>query len=215
MYAPNCEHVTQTGGTQGTSDVTCTVIACILGIRKPHSCNSFCGTYLMFHVNINRYIYSLIIARRDTWFSWALRWQLRVAESGGGNEGNLLMDWWESKVTMSRCGFAYNSMCITINCPWDADAAIKEIVVSNYPVAKWLRCWTQDLGVWGSMSVAQVTCKSLVQDLNPHRFWPPNSNVYQAERNFVLCEWLQLQKIRCILRREVRLWQGVPIPWRN
>ena len=31
--------------------------------------------------------------------------------------------------------------------------------------------------------------------MNPHPLCPPSSNGYQVERKFVLCEWLQLQKI--------------------
>ena len=63
------------------------------------------------------------------------------------------------------------------------------------PVAEWLRCWTRDLAVWGSIPAVPVMCKSLGQALNPHRLCPPSSNGYQVERKLVLCEWLQLQKI--------------------
>ena len=60
-------------------------------------------------------------------------------------------------------------------------------------MAEWLRHWTRDLGVWGSIPAAPVMCKSVGQALNPH--CPPSSNGYQVERKLVLCEWLQLQKI--------------------
>ena len=49
-------------------------------------------------------------------------------------------------------------------------------------VAQWLRHWTQDLGVWGSIPAALLMCKSLGQALNPHRLCPPCSNMYQVER---------------------------------
>ena len=33
-------------------------------------------------------------------------------------------------------------------------------------VAEWLRSWTRDLGVWGSIHAVSVMCKSLGQALN-------------------------------------------------
>ena len=57
-------------------------------------------------------------------------------------------------------------------------------------VAKWLRHWTQDQGVWGSTPTALVMGKSLGQALNLHC-----NNGYQVEQKLLLCEWLQLQKI--------------------
>ena len=45
-------------------------------------------------------------------------------------------------------------------------------------VAKRLRCWTRDLGVWGSIPASTVMCKNLGQALNPHCLWPPSSNGY-------------------------------------
>ena len=75
-------------------------------------------------------------------------------------------------------------------------------------MAEWLRRWTRDLVVWGSIPSPSVMCKSLGKALNPHRLCPPNSNGYQVERKLVLCEWLQLQKTRCILNREMRLWKS-------
>ena len=48
-------------------------------------------------------------------------------------------------------------------------------------VAEWLRHWTQNLGVWGSIPTALVTCKSLGQAFNPHQLCQPSSNGYQVE----------------------------------
>ena len=48
-------------------------------------------------------------------------------------------------------------------------------------MAEWLRRWTRDIGVWGSIPAAPVMCKSLGQTLNPHRLCPPSSNGYQVE----------------------------------
>ena len=67
-------------------------------------------------------------------------------------------------------------------------------------VVEWLRHWTQDLGVWGSIPRVLVMCKSLGQALNPHRLCPPGSNGYQVERKLVLCEW---HKMCSILPREM------------
>ena len=61
-------------------------------------------------------------------------------------------------------------------------------------MAEWLRHWTQDQGVWGSISSALVMWKILGQALIPHRLSPPSSNGYQVEQKLVLCEWLKVQK---------------------
>ena len=50
-------------------------------------------------------------------------------------------------------------------------------------VAEWLRCWTQDLGVWVAILAALVTCKNFEQALNRHRRCQPNSNGYQVDEN--------------------------------
>ena len=39
-------------------------------------------------------------------------------------------------------------------------------------VAEWLRCWTWDPGVKGSIPTALVVLKTLAS-LNPHSIWPP------------------------------------------
>ena len=49
-------------------------------------------------------------------------------------------------------------------------------------MAEWLRCWTRDQEVWGSISEALVIYKSLGQALDPHRLYPPSSNGYQVEQ---------------------------------
>ena len=49
-------------------------------------------------------------------------------------------------------------------------------------MAESLRRRTQDLRVWGSIPAAMVMCRSLGQDLNPHRLWSPSSNGYLVER---------------------------------
>ena len=72
-------------------------------------------------------------------------------------------------------------------------------------MGKWWMHWTQDLKVWGSILIVPVMCKSLGQTLNPDHPKVPSSNGYQVEWQLVLCEWLQLQKIFCILPREMRL----------
>ena len=72
----------------------------------------------------------------------------------------------------------------------------------------WLRRWTKDQGVWGSIPVVLVMCTSVWQALNLRRLWPPSSNGYQVEQKLVVCEWFQLQKMCCILPREMRLWKS-------
>ena len=59
----------------------------------------------------------------------------------------------------------------------------------------WLRHWTRELGVWGSIFTVLVVCKNLEQALNRHCLCRPSSNGYQVEQELVLCEWEQLQKI--------------------
>ena len=67
---------------------------------------------------------------------------------------------------------------------------------------EWL-CWTRDLGVWGSIPAELVMGKYWIHTNSVH------PEVFRTRWNekLVLCEWLQLQKMRCILTREVRLWQ--------
>ena len=60
---------------------------------------------------------------------------------------------------------------------------------------------------------ALVMCKSLGQALHPHCAYvhPAVMGTRWNERT-IPCEWLQLQKMRCILPREMRLQEWVPIP---
>ena len=81
--------------------------------------------------------------------------------------------------------------------------------------AKWLRHWTWGLRVWGSIPVAPVMCRNLLQALNPHRLCSPSSNRYQVEQKLVLCECLEQQKMCCILPKEMRLKAWVLIPGGN
>ena len=62
-------------------------------------------------------------------------------------------------------------------------------------MAEWLRHWTQDLGVLGSIPAMPIMCEIHGQALNPHCFCPLSNNGYQVEWKLVLCEWLQLKKI--------------------
>ena len=58
-----------------------------------------------------------------------------------------------------------------------------------------------------------IMCESLGQALNPHCLPPPSSYGYQVEQKFVLCEWLQLQKMlyseRCKLCKRELQYLGV------
>ena len=56
---------------------------------------------------------------------------------------------------------------------------------------EWLKRWTRTLRVWGSYPADPV---HFGQALNPHRLCPTSSNGYQIE-------WLQMQKMCCILAR--------------
>ena len=49
-------------------------------------------------------------------------------------------------------------------------------------IAEWLRRWTRDQAVCGSIPAALFLCKSLRQALNPRYLRPPSSNGYQVER---------------------------------
>ena len=53
------------------------------------------------------------------------------------------------------------------------------------------------------VSIINFAC--LGQVLNPYGVRPPSSNGYQVERKLILCECLQLQKMYCILPREMIL----------
>ena len=57
-------------------------------------------------------------------------------------------------------------------------------------MAEWLRRWTRDLGVFGSIPAALVMYKSLGQALNPHRLCPPSCDGHQVEQKLGLCDWL-------------------------
>ena len=76
---------------------------------------------------------------------------------------------------------------------------------------KRLKRWTQDLGVWSSIPAALVMCKS------PGQSWIHTASVHPAVKGtrwnekLVLCEWLQLQKIRCIQPGEMTVKEWVPI----
>ena len=82
-------------------------------------------------------------------------------------------------------------------------------------MAEWLRHCTWNLEAWGSIQAALVMYKNLGQALKPCHLWSTSSIMYQVERKMALCEWLQLQKIRCILPRKMRLKAWVPIPVGN